>query len=665
MVGRRVNLCIIGMGPRGLSVLERICAVAGTDPGTRATVHVIDSYLPGPGRVWRTDQPGDLLMNTVASQVTMFTDDSVDIAGPLVLGPSLYEWARFVTVMGPLDDVALAPEVLAEAARLGPDDYPSRSFYGHYLQWVFQRVTRTAPANVRVRLHRTTAVHLDDDGPADGTAMQTVRLADGYRISGLHAVVLCQGHVLTELSPRERALTAAAARHRLVYVPPANPADVDLGVIHPREPVALLGLGLTFFDHMALLTTGRGGRFVREDDGSLGYLPSGAEPQLYAGSRRGVPYHSRGENEKGPYGRHEPAVLTAEVVESLRRRSLNGTGLDFRREVWPLVAKEVETVYYATLLTATRGTAVAEAFRDRYLPVPWGDREEAAVRARFAVPVTEYWDWRRIARPYGDRRFTGPADFRAWLVGHLRHDLAEARRGNVSSPLKAALDVLRDLRNEVRLLVDHSGLRGSSHRADLDSWYTPLNAFLSIGPPPSRVEEMLALIDAGVLHPLGPQITSWFDEQAEMFAVRSEAVPGSETWTTALVDARLQDTDVRRTTDPLLRGLLRSGQCRPHRIPDPDEDSYETGGVAVTESPYHVINAQDRPHPRRFAFGVPTESVHWVTAAGIRPGVNSVTLTDADAIAGACLALSVESRAVPAGGSLRPGLRGMAAKAAI
>ena len=61
------------------------------------------------------------------------------------------------------------------------------------------------------------------------------------------------------------------------------------------------------------------------------------------------------------------------------------------------------------------------------------------------------------------------------------------------------------------------------------------------------------------------------------------------------------------------------------------------GGVAVTRRPYRLIDAADRPHPRRFAFGVPTESVHWVTAAGIRPGVNSVILGDADAIARSCL----------------------------
>ncbi len=41
--------------------------------------------------------------------------------------------------------------------------------------------------------------------------------------------------------------------------------------------------------------------------------------------------------------------------------------------------------------------------------------------------------------------------------------------------------------------------------------------------------------------------------------------------------------------------------------------------------------------------GVPTESVHWVTAAGIRPGVGSVTVEDSDAIAGAVLALLAEN----------------------
>lgn len=59
----------------------------------------------------------------------------------------------------------------------------------------------------------------------------------------------------------------------------------------------------------------------------------------------------------------------------------------------------------------------------------------------------------------------------------------------------------------------------------------------------------------------------------------------------------------------------------------------------MTTRPYRLVDATGRTHPRRFAYGVPTESVHWVTAAGIRPGVGSVTLEDSDAIAHAVLSL--------------------------
>lgn len=217
------------------------------------------------------------------------------------------------------------------------------------------------------------------------------------------------------------------------------------------------------------------------------------------------------------------------------------------------------------------------------------------------------------------RTFDSPADYRGWLLGLLRDDLVAAEEGNIDGPVKAALDVLRDLRNEVRLVVDHGGLTGRSHRDDLERWYTPLNAFLSIGPPALRVEQMIALMEAGVLDVLGPDMRVTPDEEQGVFTVESRAVPGSMVRVTALIEARLPDIDLRRTTDPLLRDLLDTGQCRPYTIPDPELGDYQTGGLAVTERPYQVIRGDGTPHPRRFAYGVPTESVHWVTAAGCVP----------------------------------------------
>ncbi|MFD5129647.1 FAD/NAD(P)-binding protein [Streptomyces olindensis] len=477
-----MKVCVVGAGPRGLSVVERICAnVRRSAEPLACTVHLVDPAAPGAGRVWRTDQSRQLLMNTVASQVTMFTDSSVTMRGPVEPGPSLYEWARRLAAEaspdapgGPEEEYGEA--TLAEAQSLGPDSYPTRAFYGAYLRWVLRTVVDGAPASVSVRFHRCRAVALDD--APDG---QVVTLEGGARLTGLDAVVLAQGHVPARPDPHTLTLARFAAEHGLAHEPPCNPADADLSAI----------------------------------------------------------------------------------------------------------------------------------------------------------------------RPYGSREFATQDSYREWLLEYVRQDVRAAREGNVSGPLKAALDVLRDLRNEVRLVVDHAGISGESYRDDLDGWYTPLNAFLSIGPPAQRIEEMSALIEAGVLDVLGPGLRVSTDPVRPAFVAWSARIPGHRVRVSALIEARLPPPSLRRTADPLLSHLLHTAQCRPYRIPGRGAEAYETDGLDVTDRPYRLIDAQGRAHPRRFAYGVPTEAVHWVTAAGIRPGVDSVTLGDADAIARAVLGLAETAAPAP------------------
>jgi hypothetical protein len=648
----RTRVAIIGLGPRGLSVLERLCANASEclPGGHELEVHVVDPHVASGGRVWRADQDSNLLMNTVASQVSMFVDDSVDCAGPIRPGPSLYEWARSAARPDGADRVP--GELRAEAARLRPDSYPSRACYGGYLTWTLRHVVRRAPEGMSIELHADTALDLRD---ATGGG-QCVKLAGGQVISGLHAVVLTQGHLPGRPSRSEESIGRFAAAHRRTYLPPANPADVSLAALAPGEVTLLRGLGLNFFDHMALLTVGRGGSFHRRDDGTLRYQRSGAEPRLVAGSRRGVPYHARGENQKGAAGRHWPLFLTHDVIERLRGRAAHGDPVNFRRDVWPLIDLEVRAVYYSTLLRERTGERVSAAFLRAFLAlvaregvrgtldpfVAEPSAEQQGLLADFGVEPALRWDWQAIATPYAGRGLTDTAGFRAWLRDHLVRDMAEAALGNVHGALKAAVDVLRDLRNEIRLVVDHAGLSGDSYCDDLQGWYMPLNAYLSIGPPARRVAELVALIDSGVVEILGPRLQVRLDEDTGSFVAGSALFGDVEVRATSLVEARLPEPDLRDTVDPLLRNLLARGECRLHRIPMAGGGAYPTGGLAVRPRPYHLLDVADRPHPRRFTFGVPTETVHWITAASIRPGVNSVILQDADAVARACLLAAAE-----------------------
>ena len=295
-----IEVGIVGAGPRGLSVLERLCANERAVPSRSAVlVHVVDQAAPGAGAVWRTEQPRQLLMNTVASQVTIYTDDSARVDGPIEPGPSLYQWAASLALLG--EPGEYDAETLAEARRIGPDSYSSRSFYGAYLRDSFTRIVAAAPGHVTVRVHRSRAVAMADTHGVPG-GPQGLRLDDGTRLNHLDGIVPAQGHLPGRLSAQEARTASLARIHGLVYLTPANPADVDLDVIDAGRTVLIRGLGLNFFDHLALLTSGRGGTFTRDGE-RLVYCSSGCEPVIVASSRRGVPYHSRGENEKGPSGR--------------------------------------------------------------------------------------------------------------------------------------------------------------------------------------------------------------------------------------------------------------------------------------------------------------------------------------------------------------------------
>ncbi|OTA98355.1 hypothetical protein M426DRAFT_113511 [Hypoxylon sp. CI-4A] len=612
-IASRAQIAIVGMGPRGTSVLERICASASAllAQNTHLTIHVIDPSTPGPGRVWRTDQSSHLLMNTVASQITLFTDDSVMCSGQIRSGPSLYDWAA-------RDDINLD---------LGPDQYPTRAQYGQYLEWFFNETLRKAPGNVKVEIHSARGIRLDDES----SRLQTLALSNGRTLASLSAVVLAQGHLPLSPDPKQQQSATYAEEHSLHYFPPANPADVDLSTIRPREPTLLRGLGLTFVDYMTVLTAGRGGYYTPEAEG-LRYHRSGKEPRVYASSRRGIPYQARGENQKGAHGRRYPVLLTDKLIAHFRQRADDdGDAPDFMREIWPIVSKEVALVYYECLV----GQESLE-FRNRFITTQHNGPDEAALLAEYGILEHKRWSWDRVLRPQGERSFGNAEEWREWLLEHLRVDAQEAALGNVKGPLKAALDMMRDLRNELRQIVDHGGLTGDSHRDHLDGWYTPLNGYLSIGPPQQRIEQMIALMEAGVLSVVGPCMS--VKEEDGAWIAESPEVPGSTVRVTTLIEARLPEPDLRHTGDELLAYLFETGQCRPHSV-----DWYETGGLDVTDSPYHLIDRKGHAHDRRFAVGVPTEGVRWVTAAGARPGVNSVTLCDTDAVARAALQVAVKA----------------------
>ena len=98
-------------------------------------------------------------MNSMAADVTMYTDDSVRLRRPDRPGPSFWDWAQDLRESRRSgEDVAdLGPELAAELRAVTAATFPSRRLQSAYLGWVLRDVIAGLPAGMRVQLHRSAA----------------------------------------------------------------------------------------------------------------------------------------------------------------------------------------------------------------------------------------------------------------------------------------------------------------------------------------------------------------------------------------------------------------------------------------------------------------------------------------------------------------------------
>ncbi|MGX7265273.1 FAD/NAD(P)-binding protein [Enterococcus crotali] len=606
-----MKIAIVGGGPRGLSVLERIVEWSREEQVVQITM--FDPYGPG-GKVWREDQPLSLLMNSVASHVTLFTDETLSTKGPIAKGPNLYEWAQHeAAVFIKQNNIENKIKLLEECERLGPNDHCSRVVYGLYQKWFYEYVQTRMTAQTSVKFFKDTvrAVKRQDEQFLVYTkAVETT--AD--------TVILALGHQEIELTGSEKNLAAFASEHRLFYSSPKNAADAYLEAITEHATVMIRGLGLVFFDYLTLLTSDRGG-FFEEKEGKLVYHCSGKEPKIIAGSRRGLPYHARGVNQKGYGEEYQPRFLKVKSLNKFKRKERFSA-----EQFFELLKKEVEFAYYAALLKERYPQVNQVRFCEEFVRT----KGAVSILEKYNIAETDFWDWSIIQQPA--QEITESESFRSFISRYLEWDFKEAKKGNLSGPFSTALDSLKDLRDEVRFALDQKLFSDDECKKWLWDWFTPLNAFLSIGPPPERVAELKALIEAGVVTILEPEMK--VETENGEFVTYSAKNPVKKYQAHFLLEARLPKTANQISLNPLVQQLLREEMVGLHQLELASGKRYQTGALLVDKQTNQVQSQAGKTIAGLFCYGVPTEGIHWLTTATSRPGTDPWNLREADMIAG-------------------------------
>ncbi|MET9385052.1 FAD/NAD(P)-binding protein [Streptomyces sp. NPDC002928] len=567
---------IVGAGPRGTGLIERIAANAPElYAGSGLDIHLVDPHQPGAGRIWRQAQSPLLWMNSHAEDVTMFTDETVTMAGPVGEGPTLHEWAG-----------------------IDGRTFADRQLQGAYLSWVHDRAVAALPPEITVHHHPRRALRVG--GAREGR--QQVWLEGLARPLPADLVVLALGHLDAELDDEQRALASYAREHGLVHLPPDFTADSDLSALGAGEPVLVRGFGLAFVDLMVLLTEGRGGRYEGDT-----YVPSGREPVLYVGSRRGVPYHSKIGYDLSGERPPLPRFLGPAEVEALLARP---DRFDFRRDVWPLVEKELGFAHYHRLFTAhPERTSVAWTdFEEKYAAADAVERE-ALVSSAVPDP-RDRLDLAALDHPLDGMRYATHEDLQEGLRGYIEDDLRRRHDPSHSADLAVFLGLLSVYGQLVRL-------------GDIGPWWHGFFSYLASGPPGPRLRQIPALSRAGILKFVGADMSVRAEDG--VFRASSATVPGFSVEARALVEARLPEPTLGRARDPLLRELHADGAAE---TPD--------GLLRVDPVDGRVLDRAGRPHPRRFALGPFTDGR--TPGAFTRPRTGGPAFRQNDATARAALA---------------------------
>ncbi len=591
------NIVIIGAGPRGTYALRRLSLqLARTPPKRPVVIHVIEkSGNFGGGCVHDPNQPEYLLLNTIAAQITALGDD--DEVGRAS--------AARRTLHGFLQERGLPFSEI---------DYPGRCHHGQYLASIFDWTEKTLPPGVVLKRHPVTAVDID---PTDG--LKIILEDDGFLEAD--EILLANGHSRVRVNPGSKEdqwiQFADQCRHEgrnISYVHDVYPIPEKTAHIGGGENVYVIGMGLTAIDIVRAFSIGRGGTFQRGE-----YIKNGREPMVILGSRLGIPYCARAFSQRK--NQYHAALFTYEAVNKIKSSKER---LDFQEDLFPLFWQEVEYVFYSTML--------GEHFCSLYA----GCETDAQRRRLIEEAVSEErrLHWESLENPMAEMQrqqqqghplFDSLESYTAFVLNLIREDVAEAEKGNLTSPLKCAIDsVFRDCRDVLRSAVNFGGLTAKSHKY-LISVFDRVNNRIAVGPPIESTRQLLLLAEKGYVSFSGPNPKLTIDEKEGCFIVDSPDVKGSQRKVQHVLNGRIHGVNIKHDTSPLVQNLLKKGMIRTY-INESEGFQFELGGMDVTED-LHIISRDGHPHPHICAAGISTEGKIWFNAADARPDVNSTAIS--------------------------------------
>lgn len=541
-------IAIVGMGPRGLSVLERLITyIIKNKLNNNIKITIFDYRKDFGSGCHDSLIPESFLVNTVASQMTMYFDDSVSEYGEVYKGDTLYEWC-----------------MKNNYTNINKTSYLPRIVLGKYLNDFYKKQKDRMECN-NIDYNEEVKEVIDID-PNDNTIFTT---ESSYKFN---KVVVCTGHDIRNKNNSYNELEHKGYINAYDYT--------TISSIPKEKNIAIKGMGLTAFDVLTYLTSDRGGVFVKVSDNKLKYIPSGNEPNIFIYSRSGVFYSGRAFNPSPEY------IYSAKyfTLEAIKKIKLTKKYLDFDRDFLPLLYEEIKYIY-------------REVFNEECIDIDLFLHPEKNLQ-------TQSFDV-----------------FHESFMEYLRWDINQSSIGKMDSAYKFCQDMIRDVRDQFREIINFHNLTESSFADFQEKWH---RQFLKIcvGPPYLRLMQLEALIEAGVCHTnlaFNPKI-NWNDSSFEFISHYKEDKCRREI--KYIIDGMSNSSIISKSNSKLPKNLIK--KFKKFTVLDKN-----LGGLE-TNKDFNLCSYENNIYKDVYAFGIPTEGTKYFTQVLGRPNMKSTFLLESN-----------------------------------
>ncbi len=296
-------VAIVGLGPRGTSLLERLLTnIIKNNLSKEIKFLLFDKNKAKGYGCHHPNISENLLVNTISDQITMYFGKEMKQYGIVNEGLSFYQWS------------------VEKNQNIKKNDYLSRVQLSRYLEYFYtEQINRMIENNIQFEIVNDEVIDVSDE------TIPTIKTLNNqsYKAS---FVVLCLGHQNKEIKKENYC---------------DNLLDTSFLKEINKKSIAIQGLGLTSFDAIIELTEGKEGVFERNKEGKLIYKPSGKEPKIFIYSRSGLFLSGRAYNNDTEFI-YKPVFFTIENIKSLKKEKGK---LNFKLDILPLLNKELEYGY--------------------------------------------------------------------------------------------------------------------------------------------------------------------------------------------------------------------------------------------------------------------------------------------------------------------------------